>query len=280
VDSYIGGNEHAVLHLLYSRFVTMVLKDAGIIDFEEPFTKFRAHGMIVREGAKMSKSRGNVVIPDEYITRWGADTFRTYLMFLGPYEEGGDFRDQSVTGVRSFLNRLWATAVSAATDGSPDAAVMRKLHQTIQKVSADVPALAYNTAIAAMMEYMNVVRAGERTAHRDEIAPLVQLVAPFAPHIAEELWEMFGNTRSVFDSGWPRFDAGLAAENSITLAVQVNGKTRGTIQVAKEIGQEGALAAALADPGIGKFVTGAPKKVIFVPGRLLNVVVCGGSGVG
>ena len=273
VDSYIGGNEHAVLHLLYSRFVTMVLKDAGIIDFEEPFTKFRAHGMIVREGAKMSKSRGNVVIPDEYITRWGADTFRTYLMFLGPYEEGGDFRDQSVTGVRSFLNRLWATAVSAATDGSPDAAVMRKLHQTIQKVSADVPALAYNTAIAAMMEYMNVVRAGERTAHRDEIAPLVQLVAPFAPHIAEELWEMFGNTTSVFDSGWPRFDASLAAENSITLAVQVNGKTRGTIQVAKEIGQEGALAAALADPGIGKFVTGAPKKVIFVPGRLLNIVV-------
>jgi leucyl-tRNA synthetase len=229
--------------------------------------------MIVREGAKMSKSRGNVVIPDDYIARWGADTFRTYLMFLGPYEEGGDFRDQSLVGVRSFLNRLWVTATAATTDGSPDPAVLRKLHQTIQKVSSDVPALAYNTAIAAMMEYMNVVRAGERTAHRDEVAPLVQLVAPFAPHVAEELWEMFGNTKSIFDSGWPKFDASLAAEDSITLAVQVNGKTRGTIQVAKTIAQDGAMAAAMADPGIAKFVTGAPKKVIFVPGRLLNLVV-------
>ena len=273
VDSYIGGNEHAVLHLLYSRFVTMVLHDAGLIDFEEPFTKFRAHGMIVREGAKMSKSRGNVVIPDDYITKWGADTFRTYLMFLGPYEEGGDFRDQSLVGVRSFLNRLWQTTVSATTDGSPDPAVLRKLHQTIQKVGQDIPVLAYNTAIAAMMEYMNVVRAGERTAHRDEIAPLVQLVSPFAPHIAEELWEMMGQTKSVFDSGWPKFDAGLAAEDSITLAVQVNGKTRGTIQVAKTITQDGAVSAAMGDPSIAKFVTGEPKKVVFVPGRLLNLVV-------
>jgi leucyl-tRNA synthetase len=273
VDSYIGGNEHAVLHLLYSRFVTMVLHDAGLIDFEEPFTKFRAHGMIVREGAKMSKSRGNVVIPDDYITKWGADTFRTYLMFLGPYEEGGDFRDQSLVGVRSFLNRLWQTAVSATTDGSPDPAVLRKLHQTIQKVSQDVPVLAYNTAIAAMMEYMNVVRAGERAAHRDEIAPLVQLVSPFAPHIAEELWEMMGQSKSVFDSGWPRFDEALAAEDSITIAVQVNGKTRGTIQVAKTITQDGAVSAAMGEASIAKFVTGEPRKVIFVPGRLLNLVV-------
>jgi leucyl-tRNA synthetase len=273
VDSYIGGNEHAVLHLLYSRFVTMVLNDAGLLDFEEPFTKFRAHGMIVREGAKMSKSRGNVVIPDDYIAKWGADTFRTYLMFLGPYEEGGDFRDQSLVGVRSFLNRLWVTATSATTSGSADAAVLRKLHQTIRKVTDDVPVLAYNTAIAAMMEYMNVVRAGERTAHRDEVAPLVQLVSPFAPHIAEELWEMMGHTRSIFDSGWPAFDAAMAAEDSITLAVQVNGKTRGTIQVAKTITQEGAISAAMGDPAIAKFITAAPKKVIFVPGRLLNVVV-------
>jgi leucyl-tRNA synthetase len=273
VDSYIGGNEHAVLHLLYSRFVTMVLNDAGMIDFEEPFTKFRAHGMIVREGAKMSKSRGNVVIPDDYIAKWGADTFRTYLMFLGPYEEGGDFRDQSLVGVRSFLNRLWVTATTASTDGAADPAVLRKLHQTIRKVSGDVPGLAYNTAIAAMMEYMNVVRAGERTAHRDEVVPLVQMVAPFAPHVAEELWETFGNTQSVFDSGWPQFDASRAAEDSITLAVQVNGKTRGTVQVAKAITQEGAMAAAMADAAIAKFVAGDPKKIVFVPGRLLNIVV-------
>src|SRR5437868_4307015 len=158
VDSYIGGNEHAVLHLLYSRFITMVLNDAELLDFEEPFTKFRAHGMIVRDGAKRSKSRGNVVIPDDDIARWGADTFRTYLMFLGPYEEGGDFRDQSLVAVRSFLNRLWATTVASTAQGSPDPAVLRKLHQTIGKVTTDIPALSYNTAIAAMMEYMNVVR--------------------------------------------------------------------------------------------------------------------------
>jgi leucyl-tRNA synthetase len=273
VMSYIGGNEHAVLHLLYSRFVTMVLKDAGLIDFEEPFVKFRAHGMIIREGAKMSKSRGNVVNPDEYIDRWGADTFRTYLMFLGPYEEGGDFRDQSIAGVRRFLDRVWSSVVSATDDGAPDPGVMRKLHQTIRKVSQDLPALSYNTAIAAMMEYMNAVRRGERTAHRDEVAPLVQLVAPFAPHAAEELWERLGHTESVFDAGWPAFDAALAAEDLVTMAVQVNGKTRGTIQIPNGAGQDAALEAAMADASIAKFVTGTPKKVIFVPGRLLNLVV-------
>ncbi len=273
VTSYIGGNEHAVLHLLYSRFVTMVLKDAGYLEFEEPYKRFRAHGMIIRDGAKMSKSRGNVVNPDDYIEKWGADTFRTYLMFLGPYEEGGDFRDQSIAGVRRFLDRVWTSAVGATTTGAPDPQVMRKLHQTIKKVTADIPALSYNTAIAAMMEYLNVVRRGERSAHRDEIEPLVQLVSPFAPHVAEELWEQFGHTESVFDAGWPAFDEALAAEEVITIAVQVSGKTRGTVQVPPGAGQDAALSAAMADPTIAKFVTGTPKKVIFVPGRLLNIVV-------
>jgi leucyl-tRNA synthetase len=273
VNSYIGGNEHAVLHLLYARFITMVLKDAGHLEFEEPFTKFRAHGMIIREGSKMSKSRGNVVNPDEYIEKWGADTFRTYLMFLGPYEEGGDFRDQSIAGVRRFLDRLWASIDGAATDGAPDSAVMRKLHQTIQKVSNDLPVLSYNTAIAAMMEYINVVRRAERTPHRAEVEPLVQLVAPFAPHVAEELWEKLGHDKSVFDSGWPVFDASLAAEDLQTIAVQVGGKMRGTVQLAVGATQDAALAAAMIDPSIAKFVTGTPKKIIFVPGRLLNLVV-------
>jgi leucyl-tRNA synthetase len=273
VHSYIGGNEHAVLHLLYSRFVTMVLHDAGHLEFEEPFTRFRAHGMIVREGAKMSKSRGNVVNPDEYVEKWGADTFRTYLMFLGPYEAGGDFRDQSVAGVRRFLDRLWASVNDATTDGAPDPQVMRKLHQTIKKVSADIPSLSYNTAIAAMMEYLNIVRRGERTAHRAEIAPIVQLVSPFAPHIAEELWERLGHTESVFDGGWPAYDEAMAAEDLMTIAVQVGGKTRGTVQLPAGGDQEAAVAAAMADASIAKFVTGTPKKVIFVPGRLLNFVV-------
>ena len=272
VNSYIGGNEHAVLHLLYSRFVTMVLHDAGFLDFEEPYTKFRAHGMIIREGAKMSKSRGNVVNPDEYIDAWGADSFRTYLMFLGPYEEGGDFRDRGISGVRRFLDRLWTSVVEARRDGAPDEAVLRKLHQTIRKVGEDVPKLSYNTAIAAMMEYMNVVRAHERATHIDEVRPLVQLVAPFAPHIAEELWERLGEPTSVFDSTWPAYDPALATEDLVTLAVQVNGKLRGTIQVPRTITEDAALRAALADPGVARFVSGAPRKVIFVPGRLLNIV--------
>jgi leucyl-tRNA synthetase len=251
----------------------MVLHDAGHLEFEEPFTRFRAHGMIVREGAKMSKSRGNVVNPDEYVEKWGADTFRTYLMFLGPYEAGGDFRDQSVAGVRRFLDRLWASVNDATTDGAPDPQVMRKLHQTIKKVSADIPSLSYNTAIAAMMEYLNIVRRGERTAHRAEIAPIVQLVSPFAPHIAEELWERLGHTESVFDGGWPAYDEAMAAEDLMTIAVQVGGKTRGTVQLPAGGDQEAAVAAAMADASIAKFVTGTPKKVIFVPGRLLNFVV-------
>jgi leucyl-tRNA synthetase len=273
VHSYIGGNEHAVLHLLYARFVTMVLHDHGHIDFEEPFRKFRAHGMIVREGAKMSKSRGNVVVPDEYIAEWGADAFRTYLMFLGPFEEGGDFRDRGISGVKRFLDRLWVSVLDRRDDGHPDTGVMRKLHQTIRKVSDDIPRLSYNTAIAAMMEYMNTLRAGERRVHRAEVEPLVQLVSPFAPHIAEELWERLGHGRGIFDSGWPGYDAALAAEETIELVVQVNGKVRGRLRVPPGITKEEALAAALADEAVKKFVPGTPTKVVFVPGRLLNIVV-------
>jgi len=273
VDSYIGGNEHAVLHLLYSRFITMVLYDAGHLAFEEPFTRFRAHGLIIREGAKMSKSKGNVVNPDEFMDRWGVDTFRTFLMFLGPYEQGGDFRDQGISGVRRFLERLWSSSLVATNEGEPDASVLRKLHQTIRKAGEDISKLQYNTAIAAMMEYMNVLRAGERLPHRAEVDPLIQLVSPFAPHIAEELWERRGNEGSVFDVQWPTFDPELAKDDTITLAVQVGGRLRGTIQVPADVTQEDALAAALAEEGVSKFVTGEPRKVIYVKGRLLNLVV-------
>jgi leucyl-tRNA synthetase len=278
VDTYIGGNEHAVLHLLYSRFVTMVLNEMGYIDFEEPYNKFRAHGLIIRNGAKMSKSRGNVVIPDEYIATWGADAFRGYLMFLGPFEEGGDFRDASISGVRRFLDRLWSSVVTAIARGeqsrADDAAdVQRKLHQTIKKVGDDIPRLSYNTAIAAMMEYMNVLRRGERSPRRDEVEPVVQLVAPFAPHLAEELWERLGHSGSIFDAGWPSFDEALAQEDTIELAVQVNGKLRGRLNVSRDIQKDEAVSMAMADASIANFVTGEPKKVIFVPSRLLNIVV-------
>jgi leucyl-tRNA synthetase len=273
VSAYIGGNEHAVLHLLYARFINMVMFDAGLVPTEEPFTKFRAHGMIIRDGAKMSKSRGNVVNPDAYMDQWGADTVRTYLMFIGPFEEGGDFRDQSISGVRRFLDRLWASVRDAQNHGAPDPDVMRKLHQTIKKVSDDIPALSYNTAIAAMMEYINVLRRGERTPHLAEVKPLVQLVAPFAPHIAEELWEMLGARESIFDAGWPAYNEALSRDDSFELVVQVNGKTRGKVRVPRDVTQDAAVAAAQADSGIGKFITGAPKKVIYVPGRLLNIVL-------
>jgi leucyl-tRNA synthetase len=273
VNSYIGGNEHAVLHLMYARFITMVLHDMGYLAFEEPFTRFRAHGHIIREGAKMSKTKGNIVNPDQYYEQWGADTFRTYLMFLGPYEEGGDFRDQSISGVRRFLDRLWSSVTEATSEGSADPDVIRKLHQTIRKVGEDIPRLAYNTAIAAMMTYINVVRQGERTPHRDEVEALVQLVSPFAPHLSEELWEQLGHRASVFDAGWPTYNADLAREQLIDLAVQVNGKMRGTIRVRPDVPKEDALEIALATPAIARFATGEVKKVIFVPGRLLNVVV-------
>jgi leucyl-tRNA synthetase len=217
-----------------------------------------------------------VVNPDKYIEDWGADSFRTYLMFLGPFEEGGDFRDRSISGVRRFLNQLWLSVEGAlGSDASPTASddVLRKLHRTIRKVSDDIPRLSYNTAIAAMMEYLNVVRAHERSPHRDELLALVRMVAPFAPHIAEELWERLGSAVSVFDSGWPQHDAELAAEPMVELAVQVNGKLRGTIRAARDVSQDEALAAALREASIAKFVQAEPRKIVFVEGRLLNIVV-------
>ena len=273
VDSYIGGNEHAVLHLLYARFVTRVLHQAKLIPFWSPFKKFRAHGTIIRDGSKMSKSRGNVVNPDQYFDGVGADAFRMYLMFIGPFEEGGDFRDAGLSGVSRFLERLWASVHEIANAGAPDPDVLRKLHQTIKKVGDDIPKLSYNTAIAAMMEYMNVLRRGERAVHRGEVEPVVQLIAPFAPHIAEELWERLGHTTTVFGAGWPSFDPSLVATETIQLVVQVNGKTRGTVAVSPAVTSDDALAAARADANIAKFITGAPTKVILVPGRLVNIVV-------
>jgi leucyl-tRNA synthetase len=273
VTSYIGGNEHAVLHMMYARFITMVLHDLGHLDFEEPFVKFRAHGHILRDGVKMSKTRGNIVNPDQYFEQWGADSFRMYLMFLGPFQEGGDFRDAGISGVRSFLNRLWLAVVDARADGAPDEAVLRKLHQTIRKVGDDTARLGYNTAIAAMMEYMNTLRRGERVPHRGEVEPLVQLVAPYAPHVAEELWERLGHAESVMDAGWPAFDEALAREDTIQVAVQVNGKLRGTLSLPRTVDQEAAVSAAMAEASISKFVTSEPRKVVFVPGRLLNLVV-------
>ncbi len=278
VTTYIGGNEHAVLHLLYSRFITMVLKELGRVHFAEPFPKLRAHGLIIKDGAKMSKSRGNVVIPDAYIQEWGADTFRMYLMFLGPFQEGGDFRDEGITGIRRFLDKVWILAHQAAlTAAGPGAAlapgVARKLHQTIRKVTADTESLDYNTAIAAMMEYVNLLR-DEGVTSRPAIEPLLVMLAPYAPHLAEELWAALGQTGSIFSARWPAFDERLAAAGDVEVVVQVNGKVRGRVTVRRGTSEAQVVELALKDESVRKFVDGqAIKKTIFVPDRLVNLVV-------
>jgi leucyl-tRNA synthetase len=283
VTTYIGGNEHAVLHLLYSRFISMVLKDLGHIHFEEPFPKLRAHGLIVKDGAKMSKSRGNVVIPDAYIRQWGADTFRMYLMFLGPFQEGGDFRETGIVGIRRFLEKVWALAHEASAlppGASPvlSKKVERKLHQTIRKVTADTETLDYNTAIASMMEYVNELR-DEGSGTRRALAPLILMLGPYAPHLAEELWALLGSTGgerggSVFDERWPDYDERLATAGDVEIAVQVNGKLRSRLTVPRGLAQDDVVARALADDSVKRFMDGQPvKKVIYVQDRLVNLVV-------
>jgi leucyl-tRNA synthetase len=276
VATYIGGNEHAVLHLLYARFITMVLKDLGHIDFEEPFRRFRAHGHIVKDGAKMSKTKGNIVVPDDYINKWGADTFRTYLMFLGPLGDGGDFRDEGVSGPRRFLERMWLLAEGVAprhAEPTLSTALTAKWHRAKQRASEGMESLRYNTAIAALMELLNSLKE-ERVAPRQVVEEMIVMLAPFAPHFAEECWERLGHATSVFEARWPAFDPALVVESTVEIVVQVNGKTRSKITVARDAEETTVLAAALADEGVRKFLDGKePKKRIYVPGRLVNLVV-------
>jgi leucyl-tRNA synthetase len=276
VHSYIGGNEHAVLHLLYARFITMVLNDLGHLPFDEPYRKFRAHGLIVKDGAKMSKSRGNVVVPDEYIARWGADTFRMYLMFLGPFEVGGDFREDGISGPRRFLEKVWNFVGSACREGEGQEVhhnVLVKLHQTKKRVTEGLEELRYNTSIAALMELMNAIRA-DNVCDKGIARELVIMLAPFVPHFAEECWERLGHTESVFEARWPAWDEGLVVEDQIEVVVQVNGKTRSRVQVARDADEETVVVAALRDAGVGRFIEGKTiRKRIHVPNRLLNLVV-------
>ena len=276
VTMYIGGNEHAVLHLLYSRFIAMVLHDRGLLHFEEPFRRFRAHGTITKDGAKMSKSRGNVVIPDQYIARWGADTFRTYLMFLGPYQEGGDFRDEGLAGPRRFLDKVWElvgqTQRNTLAGVEVQHPVVVKWHQTIKRVTQGIEGLSYNTAIAALMELLNTMRASGCTERR-MVKDMVIMLAPFAPHFAEECWERLGGTGTVFEAGWPEWEESLTIELEVEIPVQVNGKTRSKIRVPRGAEQPAVVAIALSDPQVSKFFDGQePSRVIYVKDRLLNLV--------
>jgi leucyl-tRNA synthetase len=278
VDMYIGGEEHAVLHLLYSRFITMALHDLGHVPFAEPYVRFRKHGLIIREGAKMSKTKGNVVNPDEYIERYGADTFRTYLMFLGPYQEGGDFRDSGIVGPQRFLSRVSDAVVAAVeqgTTGWPDPTVERVIHQTISQATDDFESLAFNTAIAALMELLNTLRAAGRVPTLDEVKPLVIMLGPIAPHLAEELWQKLGGEPSLFEHGaWPTFDPAKLATDTVEIPVQVNGKLRATISLERGASEEAASAVALANEAVQRHIGRASiRKTIYVPDRLLNLVV-------
>jgi leucyl-tRNA synthetase len=277
VATYIGGNEHAVLHLLYSRFITMVLHDQGLLPFEEPFRKFRAHGLIVKDGAKMSKTKGNVVIPDQYIAKWGADTFRIYLMFLGPFEEGGDFRDEGMAGPRRFLDKVWELVLQCERSTMMGVelhhSIVVKWHQTIKKVTEGLETLSYNTAIAALMEFLNAVRA-VNASERQIVKDIIVMLAPFAPHFAEECWERLGRETSVFEASWPTWEEGLTVESRIEVPVQVNGKTRSRVHIARGAQEEDVVAVALEDEAVKRFVNDQEiRKVVWVKDRLLNLVL-------
>ncbi len=299
VDAYIGGAEHAVLHLLYARFVWRVLVDQGDLPKElgdEPFPFLFSHGLIIKDGAKMSKSKGNVVNPDEYIEKYGADTLRVYLMFLGPYEQGGDFRDSGIEGMRRFLDRVWKLIVEkkdvVLVDEEDAREVLIKMHKTIKKVTHDIEKFDYNTAISAVMEFVNLLKEKSGNGSADPPASpeakrwragwdqametLVQLIAPFAPFMAEEAWvEILGREGSVHKSEWPKYNEKLTEDANVTVAIQVNGKLRTTVEfeVDDSRNRELVIKVAKDDKNISKWIKGAQiKDTVFVPGKLVNFV--------
>jgi leucyl-tRNA synthetase len=259
----------------------MALHDLGYLPFDEPFKRFRAHGTITKDGAKISKSRGNVINPDEYIDTWGADTVRTYLMFMGPYDQGGDFSDRGISGVRRFLSRVWNLVVKHAkrlSRGAAPAAHRRRLHRAIHTVTEDIRELRYNTAIAALMEYVGSIQQRDEL-YAEEIEGLLLLLAPFAPHIAEELWERIGRPYSIHQRAWPAADAALLARETETIAVQIGGRTRATIELPAGAGQDEAVAAARQVEAIQGYLNGATiQRVVYVPGRIINLVIAGRIG--
>ena len=270
IDMYIGGQEHAVLHLMYTRFTTMVLNDLGYIDFAEPFTKFRAHGLVIKDGAKMSKSRGNVVNPDEYFTKYGADTVRMYLMFIGPFTEGGDWNDKSIIGISRYLNRLWNLCCRELKD---EIGLEFLRQKTVRKVTEDMEELKYNTAIAALMEYTNEIQKIDAPAKID-VKTLLILLASFAPHITEELWKNLGHKASIHNQPWPTYSTKLAKEARIRLVLQVNGKVRDVTEVVSSISEKEAKKLALESEKVQKWVKGKkPKRIIIVPKKLVNIVI-------
>ena len=287
VDQYTGGAEHAVMHLLYARFFIKALRDLGLITFDEPFLRLFNQGTIIAEHHKMSKSRGNVITPDLYVGEVGADVIRLYLMFLGPWEYGGDWSDAGMNGIARWANRIWdlchhdPNLLNAPLSiNESTTTLQRARHKTIRKVVTDLENFQFNTAIAALMEFTNTMSRMwdqgdiDTNIWKSTIADLLLLLAPLAPHVSEELWERTGRPYSIHSQLLPEWDAKLAMDNEFTLVIQVNGKVRDKIQVSAEISEEQVKATALSSENVQKFLqNGEVIQQIYVPGRLVNFVV-------
>ncbi|MDI6844003.1 MAG: leucine--tRNA ligase [Anaerosomatales bacterium] len=293
VDQYIGGIEHAILHLLYSRFFTKVFRDMGLVGFDEPFTNLLTQGMVKKDGETMSKSKGNVVAPEEMIARFGADALRAYILFMAPPDKDLEWSQEGLEGIYRFLNRVWRYVCdvyeqpgSAASGGSRGDALERQQHRVIRKVTEDVERFQFNTALAAMMELLNAaseyrrdVPAEERDGEAEKrvARTLVLLLAPYAPHMAEELWhEVLGESESVHRQPWPEWDPDLARAREVEYAVQVNGKVRGRVTLPADASAEQVEAAARELPKVAELLdSGEVVKVVVVPGKLVSFVVRG-----
>ncbi|HDQ71400.1 MAG TPA: leucine--tRNA ligase [Chloroflexi bacterium] len=286
VDVYTGGIEHATMHLIYTRFFTKAMRDMGLVDFDEPMRVLHNQGIILGEDSeKMSKSRGNVVSPDDLVARYGADVVRGYLMFGWRWEQGGPWDPHGIEGVHRWVRRLWDLVLEPGEgQGKPDereiADLRRWTHQTIQRVSDDMEDFAFNTIISGLMEFTNALQEAKTTAvygteaWDEAIETLLLLLAPGCPHLAEELWERTGRPYSIHQQAWPAFDPDLAAEEVITLVVQVNGKVRARIDAPADVTEEAAKEAALTDENVQRHLEGREiRKMIYVPGRLVNIVV-------
>lgn len=274
VDMYIGGPEHACMHLLYARFFTKVLHDLGFIDFDEPFKRLVHQGMITKDGAKMSKSKGNVVSPDEFVEKYGSDVFRMYLMFMGPFTQGGDWNDKGITGVARFVEKFWNLILGAADGGkvSDVDGLNAVLHRTIKKVTSDIEAFHFNTVLSALMEAVNVAQITGLDKASAKI--FTQLIAPIAPHLAEECFEILGGKGSIFDSKWPKYEEKYLKVSVVTYAVQVNGKLRGTFDAPATASKEEVLKLAKTQSNVVKYLeAGKVVKEIFVPGKIVGFVV-------
>ncbi|MBI2863969.1 MAG: leucine--tRNA ligase [Chloroflexi bacterium] len=289
VDQYTGGAEHACMHLLYARFFTMALRDLGLMDFGEPFTRLFNQGLIIADSRKMSKSRGNVINPDLYVQEMGADTVRAYLMFIGPWDQGGDWNDNGISGMHRFLNRVWNLVLSdedlrgkylGEASEAEVRALRRLTHRTVKKVAEDLERFRFNTMLAALMEFTNYLAKARETAAanspywKEAIDSLILMLAPAAPHVAEELWTSTGHEYSVHNQRFPVWDEALVKEEEITLVVQVNGKVRDRIVVPASIGEEEVKAQARQLERVQPFIHGREvRNIFYVKGRLVNIVV-------